>query len=129
MAITDQYVVQYLLGETLAPEGSLRWSPKSNSYSVELNGVRIELFESQTRGWSGVCLGLHRDDQVAYIEEPRSSSIFGRRHENPDDHSLAELLRALYAAAAGQCSARQTRAWQDRDSNREQLYRLVLFGK
>ena len=74
-------------------------------------------------------MSFRSGDDIAYIEEPKQSSFFGRNYRNEEDMRLAEAMQALADAVAAQCGARRVRAWDLRDSIRESLYRQVLFGK
>ncbi|HEY3442037.1 MAG TPA: hypothetical protein VGK29_14860 [Paludibaculum sp.] len=130
MAVTDLYVAQYLLSATLEKEETLRWiSNDSGAYRSTAHGVDLEMFHTHTMGWSGLCLSFRNGDDMAYIEEPKPSSFFGRNYRNEEDQRLAEAMQALADAVASQCGARRMKAWDLRDSIRESLYRQVLFGK
>ena len=130
MAVTDLYVAQHLLSATVEDGEPLRWVANgSGAYRTTAHGVDLELFHTHTMGWSGLCLSFKNGDNIAYIEEPKPSSFFGRNYRNEEDMHLAEAIQALADAVAAQCGARRTRAWDLRDSMRESLYRQVLFGK
>jgi hypothetical protein len=130
MAVSDLYVVQYLLDSTRPANNPLTWQQDdSGAWHAEVNGVSLTLFHTHTMGWSGLCLSFKGvEDAVAYIEEPRPSSFFGRHYRHSDDLRLAESIQALADAVSSQCVQRKTRAWDLRDSLREALYRRVLFG-
>jgi hypothetical protein len=130
MAVTDQYVVQFLLQATQASEDAIPWQmTESGGYWAEVNSVRLALSHSYTKGWSGLCLSFVRGADAAYIEEPRPSSIFGRSYRSEEERRLAETLHELGSAICIQCHARQVNAWQSREQTRETLYHLVLFGE
>lgn len=130
MAVTELYVAQHLLSATLEKGRPMRWTcNESGAYRTAANGVDLELFHTHTVGWSGLCLSFQSGDDIAYIEEPKPSSFFGRNYRTEEDMRLAEAMQALADAVAAQCSARRVRAWDLRESIRESLYRRVLFGK
>ncbi len=130
MAVTDLYVAQFLLSATLEREHPLAWvSNESGAFRADAHGVGLELFHTHTMGWPGLCLSFRDSDNIAYIEEPKPSSLFGRTFRTEEDMRLSEAMRALADAVAAQCSGRRERAWDLRESVRESLYRQVVFGK
>lgn len=130
MAVSDLYVVQYLLDATRPGLSPLCWRQDgAGAWRATLNEVQISLFHTHTMGWSGLCLGLHgAEDAATYIQEPRPVSFFGRQYRCDDDLLLADSLHALSAAVSAQCAERQARALDSRDSIREVLFRRVVFG-
>jgi hypothetical protein len=130
MAVTDEYVVQFLLNATQASGEGIAWQPgEAGSYAAEVNGVRIALFSTHSTGGSGLCISLMRGADSAQIEEPYPASMFGRKYGSEDERRLAEAMQELGRAISRQCHARQARAWQLREKIRETLYRQVLFGE
>jgi hypothetical protein len=130
MAVTDEYVVQFLLNATQASGEGIAWQPgEAGGYGAEVNGVRITLFQAHSMGWSGLCISLMRGADVAQIEEPRPASMFGRKYGSEDERQLAATMQELGGAISRQCHAREARAWQLREKIRETLYRQVLFGQ
>ena len=129
MAVSDLYIVQYLLQATLGAADPLIWQmDEAGSYMALINGVTLALFQSHTMGWSGLCLRFTKGEDVIYVEEPRFSSLFRRVYKDDDEKRLAEAMRTLERAVAKQSHQRKERAWRLKDSVRESLYRLVLFG-
>ena len=129
MAITDLYLVQFLLDATCGSRAPLLWSlDDAGAYLALIHGVQVMLAHSHTMGWSGIFLSVTRGEEVVYVEEPRFQGLFGRKYRDEDDRRLAECLRALAEAVAQQCSARRLKAWNQRDANRQSLYQRVLFG-
>jgi hypothetical protein len=130
MAVTDLYVVQFLLQATQASEDAVPWqTAEVGGYWAEVNGVRLALSESHWKGGSGLCLTFTRGADIACIEEPRTASLFGRRYNTEDERRLAETLIELGRAICVQHRARQVHARESREQTREALYRLVLFGQ
>jgi len=129
MAITDLYLVQYLLDATSGMQDPLVWSlDDAGAYLALVHGVRLMLAHSHTMGWSGLFLSLTQGEEVVYVEEPRFHGLFARKYRDEDDRRLAECMQALATAVAQQCSARRLKLWTQRDSNRQSLYQRVLFG-
>lgn len=128
MPLSDLYVAQYLLDATLRAEGPLEWqAEESGGYRTHVNGVRLSLFHARTVGWTGLCLQFSRGDEVALVEEPRPVALFGRRFRDDDDQRLSEAMQRLARVVAEQCRKRRMRAWDLRESIRENLFRRVLF--
>jgi hypothetical protein len=129
MPITDLYLVQYLLDATCGLSEPLQWSAdEAGAYLALVHGVRLMLGHSHTIGWTGLYLSLTRGEEVVYVEEPRFQGLFGRKYRDEDDRRLAESIRALASAVTEQCRARRLKAWTQRDSNRQSIYQLVVFG-
>jgi hypothetical protein len=129
MAVTDLYIVCYLLDATRGAKNPLPWrAVEEGEYSAEINGVRLLLCQNQSVGWSGLRLTFTHGEDVICIDEPQYSTLLSRRYASEDHRCLAEALRELGLAVTRQCLARRTRAWTLRESIRESLYNLVIFG-
>ncbi len=130
MAVDDLYLVRYLITSTQPGRSALCWREgASGSWLAEINGVRLCLFHSHEMGSSSLCLKLTGpNEDVAFVEEPRSSSLFSRRYRNSGDLLLAEALRALADLITAQGSLRQSQAVDRTSMHREALFRRVLFG-
>jgi len=130
MAVTDLYVVQYLIDGTRFQANPLVWkSDPSGGYQCDLNGVRVTLDHNQSMGWTGLYLRFRCDDHDAFIEEPQRTALFARKYRNEDQRRLAEAMQTLQKAITAQIHARKEQAWSLRDSIRQSLYRRVLFGQ
>lgn len=130
MAVTDLYVVQFLLQATQASEDAIPWQTSEvGGYWAEVNGVRLTLSENHWKGGSGLCLTFARGADTVRIEEPQTVSLFGRKYNSEDERRLAETLTELGRAICIQNRARQVHAHESREQTREALYRLVLFGQ
>jgi hypothetical protein len=129
MALTDIFLVQYLVQETEAGVDTLRWKElESGGYESELNGVRMELAESHSRAGAFLCLTLSAGTDRIHVVEPQSTSVFGRKYKNEDQARLAELLRQLDKAVTAQCERRRQYAAKQSEEIRQRILHRVVFG-
>lgn len=126
MAISDIYLVQYLLQGTEAVPKRIAWHENGGEYVADVSGVRLELGEAHGTTGSRVCLMLSLNLDKVSIEEPPLRTLFRHRYDNDNERQLAALLRNLQAAAARQCSARGS-AVEEQQKIRETIFRRVLF--
>jgi hypothetical protein len=129
VAVTDLYIVDYLLDATRGAKNPLSWrAVDEGGYSSEINGVSLKLCQDLSLGWSGLRLTFTHGEDVICIDEPKYSTLISRKYASEDDRCLADALRELGRAVTNQCHARRTRAWTLRESIRESLFNLVIFG-
>ena len=130
MAISELYVVQHLLQQTVAERDGLRWEQKgSGGYVTQLNGVSIHFAQVESNIGSRLYItfkdGVHKSD----IAEPINRGIVRTRYESEDQRQLAEEMRALADAISRQCADRELAAIKYRAAHREALFRRLLFGE
>jgi hypothetical protein len=129
MALTDVFLVQYLVQETEAGVDTLRWKEmESGGYESELNGVQLRLAESHTRTGAVLCLTLTAGGERIHIFEPQSTSVFGRKFKDQDQGRLADLLRQLDKAVTAQCESRRQYAATHAGEIRQRILHRVVFG-
>ena len=90
MAVSEGYVIEYLLRETEADPENVEWlEGEAGGYSTTFNLVRLQLYSVQSM--SGVRLGLEfgLGHDTVYIQEPRKVAIFGRQYRNEDEERAA----------------------------------------
>lgn len=127
MAISDTYLVQYLVQETTAAKGGLVWREKdSDGYVAQNHGVQIELDHVMGRAGSRRQLTLAYDVERVYILEPTNTGILTEQYANEEAWRLVQLLRELNLAVSRQCAARRNRGEQAMSKVREAMYRRVI---
>jgi hypothetical protein len=128
MAISDIYLVQYLLQGTQAVPKRIVWREKdTEGYEAEVSGVLLELGLAASTAGSHLYLTLSLKRDKVCIEEPRSTSLFRQRYESEDHRQLAALMSNLQAAIVLQCCSRGPVAVEERCRIRETIFRRVLF--
>lgn len=128
MAISDIYLVQYLLQGTEAVPKRIVWRERpAEEYVADVNGVHLRLGRAYSSTGTRVSLLLtFKLDRVS-IEEPRRGRLLQPRHERENDQELATLMKHLEAAVVRQCSLRGSAADEEKREIRETIFRRVLF--
>lgn len=127
MAISDTYLVQFLVQETTAAKGGLVWREKeSEGYVAQNHGVRIELDHVMSRGGSRRQLTLAFEEERIFLLEPTNTGILTEQYANEEAWRLVQLLRELNLAVSRQCAARRNRGEQAMSRVREAMYRRVI---
>ena len=127
MAISDTYLVQYLLQGTQAVPKRIVWREKDGEeYVAEVSGVYLELGQAHSTTGSRACLMLSFKLDKVFIEEPPSRGLFSQSYESEDQEQLAALMKSLQTAVVRQCSGRGSDAGEQKKI-REMIYRRVLF--
>lgn len=126
MAITDAYVVGYLLQET-AGAGRLRWMDTgSGEYTANLNGVTVRIGECELRTGRRLLLQLEYEDTTTNIWEPEGQGFFAKRFGSQEEERLAGGMRALLASIEQRRARRE--AERDATTERQEIYRRLLFA-
>ena len=127
MAISDTYLVQWLLQETKSPQGGLSWREKDNDgHLTTSNGVQIELDHVMSRSGTRRQLTLTYDSERIRILEPTNTGILTEQYATEDEWQLVQLLRELNQAVHRQCAARRNRGDDARRRVRDAIFRRVI---
>jgi hypothetical protein len=127
MAISDTYVVQYLLQATRAGKETILWEEKeSDGYAANLRGIRVELDRASSSTHSQLYLTLSHVSEKVHIAEPLSTGLFRERFQTGDDRHLALLMKELVVAIARQCAARKIARLEGSEFVREGIYRRLV---
>jgi len=127
MPISDNYVVQYLVQNTDAGDGSLVWrETEFEGYVASLNDIKIEFGCAPGRTGARSFLTLSTVLSSIQIVEPYNVGIFRPKFANEDEERLAGLMKSLGQAIRRQCSARRQRETEFAGPIREDIYRRLL---
>jgi hypothetical protein len=127
MAISDTYVVQYLLQATLDSKEAIFWEEKeSDGYTANLRGIRVELDRAPSSTRSRLYLTLSHVSEKVHVAEPLSTGVFREKYQNDDDRHLALLMRELAAAIAHRCAVRKIARTAGSELVREGIYRRLV---
>ena len=127
MPISDNYVVQYLVQNTDADDGSLMWrETEFEGYVASLNGIQIEFACAPGRTGARFFLTFSTSVSSVQIVEPYNTGIFRPKYANDDENRLAELMKSLGQAIRRQCSARRKIETEFAGPIREDMYRRLL---
>jgi len=132
VAISDSYVVQYLLQESSGAHPRVVWreQPSDGAGFVTLSGeVQIDLENTCSRAGSYLLLRFRHADDEFIIREPAGRGWFARKFANEEDRCLASIIRNLMRAAAQQCSRRHLNAIENAEQARNRVYLQLLFGQ
>lgn len=130
MAVSDLYVVQYLIQAMEETPPGIEWREgPSSELRAEHHGVHLCLFSAHSTSGARRCLRISHAGKKTYIEEPHNSAVFGRRYRDEEESRLAAALRQLAELAGAQSSRRNEDEWNLRVSIRESLYDRLLFGR
>ena len=126
--ISELYVLEYLLQNTVAAGSPLSWRPREpGGFVTSHGGVEVRLDRERTVAGSRIVVALWSDGDLFYIAEPWHLA-FGSRSRSDDEGRLGQLIRKLEAAVAGQC-ARHSEPPPEDDSRKLRLFRQLLFGE
>ena len=132
MAISESYVVEYLLQGTASAPPDIVWQEQDNEasgYRAQIGDVKVELSYASFRGGSRLLLRFHHAQDDVDVHEPEGRGWMGKKHSNEEDRSLARKLRSLMQAAALQCQRRRVWAQENATSVRERVFRHLLFNE
>lgn len=132
MAISDNYVVQYLLEGTSRAQEAILWQERQAdraAFVTRVGEVQVELENAYSRAGSHLELRFRRGEDEFTIREPAGRGWLGRKYSTEDEGNLAHLLRSLLRAASLQCRHRRLHALQNADQIRERVYHHLLFGE
>lgn len=127
MAITDTYLVQWLVQETGTTPPALVWQEKdSDGYVTQNHEVRIDLDVVPSRAGARRQLTLRYGAERLYLVEPANTGFLTEQYANEEAWKLVQLLRELHLAVSRQCAARHNREEAVMNRVREALYRRVI---
>lgn len=129
MAVSDSYVVQYLLQTTLSSDAASVWEEKESGYRTTVRAVSVDLDIVPSRVGDRIFLTLSSGNQRAYIAEPLDFGVLNPKYESEDQRYLASLLRELVRAVAQDCASRQPAAGEPGEEQRQEIFRQLLFGE
>jgi len=130
MALSEKLILGYLLQEAQAVNPALVWTELSDGgFRTDINGVSVELSEVPTRAGSYLSLSFSAPSLgTVFVQEPQTTSLFGRKYKDDDARDLAMLMRQLKRLAEEQCEERRVRAIERKDEIRQMLFHRILFG-
>lgn len=129
MAVSDSYVVQYLIQATLAPNAASVWKEADGTLSTTIRGVEIELDIVPSRAGERIFLTLTCDGYRACIAEPPNLGFLQDKFESEEKQTLSILMRELARGVARQCAERQVEVGEREDEAREWVFRRLLFDE
>ena len=129
MAVTDGYVIEYLLQETEAGAANVEWlETEGGGYATTFNMVRLQLYGVPSTSGARLCLEFGLGHDTVYVQEPCKVAIFGQQYRNSDEARVAELLHRLHDAVTRQVRLRHEAASAMETEIRESIFRRLLFG-
>jgi hypothetical protein len=132
VAISDAYIIQYLLDGTLEVPAQIHWREKDAEqagYVAQLEGVDVILEPVYSRAGSRTVLRFRHDDEEFSVAEPAGGGWLGRKFSTEDERRLVRLFRGLIAAVVSQCASRRQQAEQNQEEIRERISHRLLFGE
>ena len=130
MAISDSYVVQFLLERTRKRPLQIAWTETgAGEYTARVGKVYLELGRAYSTTGERLQLVLWDASDRVCIEEPASVGILRARYRDSQEERLASLLRGLVAAIVEQVMLRHQRAIDDCPQTRDRIYRSLLFDQ
>ena len=130
MALTDVFVIQYLLQGTEATVDTICWRElESGGFETDLNGVAFQIDRCHDRAGAYVCLTIVAGPEKIFIAEPGSTSFIGRKYKTEDDATLADVVRLLFKTVELQCADRRRRSAQRAKEIRQELFHRLVFGQ
>jgi hypothetical protein len=127
--VSDAYLVQYLLQETVRAQHGIVWRERSTEagFVASVGSLKVALEAISSRGGSRLALQFRGVQDEFQIQEPLSQGWFGRHYSTPDESILADLLRDLMRAVETQCRERRLSALQNPEAVRDRVFRQLLF--
>ena len=129
MAISDGYVVQYLLQTTLTQSLAARWEQTEGGYRTSVRGVLVELDIVPSRAGDRLFLTFTHEGRRTSIAEPLDMGLLNSKYENDDQRTLANLMRELVRCVARQSVDRLSGPAEPDSSSREAILRRLLFDE
>ena len=128
MPVSNQYLVQYLLQETLRPQHGIVWreGTAESGYAASAGSLEVTLNAIPARGGSRVALQFRGAEDEFQVFEPLSEGWLSRHYSDPDEAELARALRELMVAVDAQCSERRRHAMRDPAAVRDRVFRQLL---
>ncbi len=129
MAISDSYVVQYLLETTLTQPQGMRWEQTEGGFRAEIRGVAVEFDIVPSRTGDRLFLTLSYGGRRTCIAEPLDVGLLNSKYESEDQRNLAGLMRELIRGVARQCADRAADPAEPDGRAREVVLRRLLFDE
>jgi hypothetical protein len=130
MALSDSYVVRYLLKGTADSPPTILWTDLPGpGYRALLNGIEIELLFVPARDGGRHFLTFSDGIYRTHVSEPAARGVFRRHFAGNDEEELAELFRDLVRAASRQCTQRTAAGFATSQRIRETILRRLLFNE
>jgi hypothetical protein len=127
MAVSDQYVLQYLLQITVQHGSPLMWTETDSGYRAQHRDIEIQLDIVPSRTGDRVYLALELDRRRVWIAEPYDTGWLAKSYESEDAQRLAELFRELVRTVSRQCAAREDELRRNDRSARDVILNRLLF--
>ena len=125
--VSEMYVVQFLLQNTVDAAPALAWFEKEQGgYIAHVSGVQVELHWEHSVIGSRVVLSFARSMERVSIGEPHAATLSGK-YRNGDQRRMAEMMRSLAAAVASQCANREVQPVEVKERIKNSIFRQVLF--
>jgi hypothetical protein len=130
MPVSDNYLVQYLLQETLRPQRAIIWREGTADvgFCASVGSLEVALGAIPSRGGPRIALYFRGAEDQFRIFEPLSEGWWSRGYATSDEHILADLLRELLRAVEAQCSERRHNFAQNPEEVRVRVFRQLLCG-
>jgi hypothetical protein len=130
MPVSDTYLVQYLVQETVRVQHRIVWRERATEtgYAATVGSLEVELERIPSRSGSRLALRFRGVQDEFQIYEPASHGWLGRQYSTPDEYVLADLLRELMRAAEIQCRERRLNALQNPEPIRERVFHQLVSG-
>ena len=130
MAISDTYIVQFLLEGTSKLPRQFAWAERdAGGYAARVGSVYLEMERVRTTTGERLHLVLRDASDQVVIEEPANCGFFRARYRDDDEERLVALMRNLAAEIVRQVVTRRRRSYEDRELTRERIYRSLLFDE
>jgi hypothetical protein len=127
--LTDSYILQYLIQRTNDIVAPLLWrESEQGGCEARSEEVRLEMELLHTRAASRWLLTLRHGEDRTELAEPFNTAFFGRKYRTEEEREVADSLRSLAQAAQRQIAARRKAAATRKGSQKQSIYRRLLFG-
>ncbi len=130
MPVSDTYLVQYLLQETVRTQHGIAWRERvmEAGFVADVGSLEVALESAASRGGARLSLQFRGAADNFQIYEPLSDGWFCRRYATPQEHALADLLRDLMRTVEMQCRERRLNTLLNPEPVRERVFRQLVFG-
>jgi hypothetical protein len=127
MAVSETYVVQFLLQNTLGSQPATVWAEKDFGYRTKVRSVEVALDIVPSRAGERIFLTLSSEGQRTFIAEPPDLGLLTPSYESEEKRNLAFLLRELARNVVKSCA--QPNQELPEEEVRETVFRRLLFGE
>jgi hypothetical protein len=129
MAVSDSYIVQYLIQTTLAPDAVSVWTESDGGFRTTVRNVDVELDIVPSRAGERIFLTFTCEGQRACIAEPPDLGFLHHKYENEEKRHLSVQMRDLAHGVARKCADRRVEALERPDETREWVFHRLLFDE